>query len=51
MNRNDIAGILAGLELTDAQVKGLLDLNSADIGLAPPASAHKKAHLSPQAKP
>lgn len=31
MNRNDIAGILAGLELTDAQVKGLLDLNSADI--------------------
>lgn len=31
MNRNDITGILAGLELTDAQVKGLLDLNSGDI--------------------
>lgn len=28
MNRNDITGILTGLELTDAQVKGLLDLNS-----------------------
>lgn len=31
MNRNDIASILTGLELTDAQVKGLLDINSADI--------------------
>ena len=31
MTRNDIATILAGLELTDAQVKALLDANSADI--------------------
>lgn len=31
MNKNDIAGILAGIELTDAQVKALLDMNSADI--------------------
>ena len=31
MTKNDIATILAGLELTDAQVKALLDVNSADI--------------------
>lgn len=31
MTRNDIAAILTGLELTDAQVKALLDVNSADI--------------------
>ena len=31
MTRNDIATILAGVELTDAQVKALLDVNSADI--------------------
>ena len=31
MTKNDIATILAGLELTDAQVKALLDANSADI--------------------
>ena len=31
MTRNDIATILAGVELTDVQVKALLDVNSADI--------------------
>ena len=31
MNKNEIANILNGVELTDAQVKALLDVNSADI--------------------
>lgn len=31
MNRTDITGILTGIELTDAQIKALLDVNSADI--------------------
>ena len=31
MNKNEIANILNGVELTDAQVKALLDINSADI--------------------
>lgn len=31
MNRTDITTILSGIELTDEQVKGLLNLNSADI--------------------
>ena len=31
MTSNDIATILAGVELTDVQVKALLDVNSADI--------------------
>lgn len=31
MNKTDITGILTGIELSDAQIKALLDVNSADI--------------------
>ena len=31
MNKNDITSILTGIELSETQIKALLDMNSADI--------------------